>query len=304
MILSAAQVHSYLARIGSHRLRGWRLFVVMDGLNNGRLFGVRALNGVISMRRVLRFGQKITGEDLPSVPQRYRGIAGPSGHLVGARLRPATGEVWPRLRPAGLRQRFQHQVRTLPFNTTQPPAPTPDAIEILGDMRIYCHDGYVGRLEGIAVDPHAGVVLDLLVHVRSNVTADVESPTEPLARLAAVSGQHILLPATWAITTKPEEPTFPHRGRRLALRVDASAEQIACGVRLRRDGDIAADLWSMYGVSPALAPYTGRMRIEVHDGEVTLEGIVPSPRHRASAEQDAWHVPGVFAMRNRLEVER
>jgi osmotically-inducible protein OsmY len=41
----------------------------------------------------------------------------------------------------------------------------------------------------------------------------------------------------------------------------------------------------------------------VRDGKATLLGAVPSPRHKATAEQDAWHVPGVFAVSNELIVQ-
>ena len=57
----------------------------------------------------------------------------------------------------------------------------------------------------------------------------------------------------------------------------------------------------------------GRYRIQVNsdnetevvvrDGEATLLGTVPSARHKATAEQDAWHVPGVFAVNNDLIVQ-
>jgi len=38
----------------------------------------------------------------------------------------------------------------------------------------------------------------------------------------------------------------------------------------------------------------------VHDGIVRLRGEVPTARHKASIEQDVWHVPGVNGVRNEL----
>ncbi|MDE3231196.1 MAG: BON domain-containing protein, partial [Chloroflexota bacterium] len=35
---------------------------------------------------------------------------------------------------------------------------------------------------------------------------------------------------------------------------------------------------------------------------VTLLGTLPSPRHRASAEQDVWHLAGVLAVRNEITI--
>ncbi|HEV2404264.1 MAG TPA: hypothetical protein VGR88_02360, partial [Ktedonobacterales bacterium] len=61
----------------------------MSGAGNSWQFGDQnAGGGGLPLRRVLRFGQKIRGDDVPTAPQRYRGVDGPSGKLVGARLRP------------------------------------------------------------------------------------------------------------------------------------------------------------------------------------------------------------------------
>ena len=56
-------------------------------------------------------------------------------------------------------------------------------------------------------------------------------------------------------------------------------------------------------VNPALVPYTGRLRVDVRDGDVALRGTLPSVRHRAAAEQDVWHVLGVFSVRNDIVVQ-
>ena len=82
------------------------------------------------------------------------------------------------------------------------------------------------------------------------------------------------------------------------LRLDATVEQVASAGLLRTDGQLTAAVWQILSENPALAPSLGRLRVQVRDGEVTLLGALPSPRHRASAEQDIWHLPGVIAVRN------
>src|SRR5579862_8505029 len=126
---------------------------------------------VRSVRRVLRLGAKLGNEDIPSVASRYRGVGGPAGKLVGVRLLPATGEAWLRLERhrLGSRVPWNHEIWTLALNPTQAPTPTPDAIELVRDMRVSCHDGYVGRLKGITIDSDAGLVMELMVQVRNDV---------------------------------------------------------------------------------------------------------------------------------------
>lgn len=254
------------------------------------------------MRRVLRFGQKITGDDVPTVPARYRGLEGPAGRLVSAKLRPATGEAWLRIRPNDMRRPWSRVTRMIPLNETQSPTPTLDALELRDGTRVVCHDGYIGRLEGIATLASTGLASDLLVHIRGDILAVVQLPTSPMMNLLNVAGQRLLLPPSWAVSVKEEESSMPFGGSTYVLHIDASAEQIAVCQQLRPDGDVAGDIWKIFEANPALAPYLGDMRIHVRDGDVTLLGAVPSPRHRASAEQDAWHVPGVFSLRNELVV--
>ncbi len=247
-------------------------------------------------RNVLRFDSKIKGEDVPSVPERYRGLDGPSGKLAGIRLLPATGDVWLRLVRLGRRPPFERIARTIPLNARQSPAPSPEAVELRGGMRAYCDVGYIGHLEGITVDSGSGVALELLLHVRSDVLADVESPSSPLAKLLPVAGQRLLISPAWAGSVKPQPRALPFRGDALVLHLDASPDQIASGAVLRRDEEVAGDIWDILDANPALAPHTSRLRLDVHDGTVRLYGTLPTPRHRASAEQDIWHVPGVFAL--------
>lgn len=270
---------------------------------NGRAFGEQNMNGQRSMRRVLRFGQKLVGDDVPTVPARYKGIDSPLGKLVGARVRAANGEVWLRLRPSELRRRMNRGLLTIPLNGTQSPAPTPDALELRSGMRVYCHDGYIGRIEGLAIDPGAGVAVELIVRIRGNVMASVRSATSPMASLIDHSGQQMLLPPSWVHSTTVEPSDIPFRGPSVALHLDASAEQVASGTRLRTDEEVASDVWTILAANPAVGPYVGDLHVAVQDGNVTLQGQLPSPRHRASAEQDIWHVPGVFALHNDVHIQ-
>lgn len=276
-----------------------------SGPGNQRLFSGRNLGGDVPARRVLHFGDRVLGADVPSVPERYRGMEGPSGRLDAVRLHPSTGEVWLRLRPSDMRHPLRRLIRMYPLNATQPPtpAPTPEILDLRGGMRVCCHDGYLGRLEGIAIDPRAGLAIELLVRIRGDARAAITSLTDPLAYLLPVSGQRLLLAASWAHSTKPDIGRQWLRGGGAVLQLDATAEQSASATALRADGDIAGDVIRLLDANPALAPYTARIRVTVRDGEVTLLGSVPTRRHRASAEQDAWHVSGVFAVRNELTAD-
>lgn len=275
--------------------------MAMSGVGSSWQFADSGANGGGPVRRVLRFGQKLKSGDAPSVPERYRGVEGPGGKLVGARIRPSTGETWLRLRSSELTKPWSRNLRTIPLNSTQSPTPTLDVLELRGGMRVYCHDGYVGKLEGIATDARTGLVTDLLVHIRGDVRAAIESATSPLANLLDVAGRRLLLPPAWATSTKHEESDVPFGGG-LLLQLDATPEQIQFAVRLRPDGEVAADIARILDENPAVSPYAGQIQIEVDDGDVTLRGSLPSARHRASAEQDVWHVPGVFALHNQIVV--
>ncbi len=274
---------------------GWRRAVATSG------FG-----GIASARRVLRFGHKLRGDDVPTVPTRFRGIYGPTGRLVGVRLRPATGDLWLRMerRPPGSRLPWKHELWTVALNGEQPPAPTPDTIELRRGMRVASEEGYIGRVEGIAIDTRAGVATELLVHIRSDVLAAVDLPTSPLAPLIGVAGRRLLLSPAWAVAVKAEESTLPFSGTDATLHLNATAEQIASGAELRSDEDVAGAIWAVIAANPALAPYAPDMQVSVHDGDVTVRGTVPTPRHRASLGQDIWHVPGVIALHDELRVTR
>lgn len=259
------------------------------------------VGGEGAIRQIFRFGQKIRGENAPSVPTRYRGgPGGPSGRVVAALLRPSSGDIWLRIRPSDAP--WQRQTRIIPLNADQPPTPTPDSVELRGGVRVYCHDGYVGRLEGFVLDTHAGLAQQIIVRIRSNPLAAVESSVDPLASLLAVSGQQVMLPPSWVVSATQENSGFPFGSGSARLKLDASAEQVAQGLLLRTDGELAAAIWNILDDNPAIAPYTGQLRVVVHDGDVVLRGRLPSPRHRASAEQDVWHVPGVLAVHNDIAV--
>lgn len=272
-----------------------------SGPGKGWLFSERNSNGGAPALLIARFGQRLRADDMPSVPERYRGLDGPLGRLTSVRARPGTGETWLRLRPSDVLRPWRRLVRVIPLNATQAPTPppTPDVLDLRAGMRVYSHEGYIGRLEGVCLDVQAGLATELLVKIRGDVLSSVEIGTDPLAYLINVAGQRLLLPLAWATSTKQESSGRPFRGGSL-LQLDASPEQIASGSRVRSDGDIAGDIWRMFEVNPAINPYTARLRVEVHDGVVTLLGVLPSPRHRASAEQDVWHVSGVLTVRNEI----
>ena len=262
------------------------------------MFSERALGGEGPTRRVLRLGARVTLGDLPSLPPRLRGaMGGPSGTLSGARLRARTGEVWCRLSVRG-RLPWSRRARMLALNATQPPAPTPDAVELRRNMYVDCEGGRVGRLEGLVIDGHTGLATDLLVHVRGDVDADLTGPTDPRAPLVRVQGQRVLVPPAWASKVDLVPAGLPFLPGQLRLMLNATAAQVAHGFVLRDDAALTADVWSMLAANPALAPSLAHLRVVVHDGTVILLGSLPSVRHRLSAEQDIWHVPGVLGIQD------
>ena len=46
----------------------------------------------------------------------------------------------------------------------------------------------------------------------------------------------------------------------------------------------------------------GDLQVQVHHSEVVLGGVLPSKEQKRMAEYDAWYVPGVHAVNNRIEV--
>jgi hypothetical protein len=263
------------------------------------LFSERNLHGNQPARRIIRFGQRISGQLLPTAPQRARGVDDSAmGRLKGARLRARGREAWLRLSAGDL----SRDIRTIPINMTQAPAPTPDALELRGGMRVRGHEGYLGRLEGLVIETREGVISDLIVRVRSDALADVEISTDPMFKLVNAQGQQVLLSPTWAVSVTQAASMLPFIAPELTLQLDATVEQVASAALLRSDGQLTASVWQMLSDNPAIAPYLARLRVQVRDGEVTLLGALPTPRHRASAEQDIWHLPGVIAVRNEVVI--
>jgi hypothetical protein len=278
-----------------------RQLVALRVVEEESLNSVRLLGGERTARRVFRFGQRISGDLVPTIPARFRGGPGsPSGWLVAIRLRPATGDAWIRLRAGrALRRRT---IRTLPLNDGQNPAPTPDSIELRGGFQVQCQDGYVGRLVGVTYDARAGVILDLLVRVRESIAAGISSSRDPLASLQQDAGREVLVSPAWAVSTWRAAPSVPLFPATTALLLNASAEQVASSTKVRTDGALVADLWDLWNRNPALSAYLSQLEAEAHDGAVTLHGTVPTPRQRATAEQDAWHVEGILSVRNVIRV--
>lgn len=261
------------------------------------MFSERSLHGDQPARRIIRFGQRVTGRQLPTAPQRARGVDDSAlGRLKGVRLRARGREAWLRLSSGEL----SREVRTIPINTSQAPAPTPDALELRGGMRVRCHEGYIGRLEGLVIEAREGLVSDLIVRVRSDALADVQLSSDPMFKLVNAQGQEALISPAWAVSVTQSSSVLPFVAPDLTLRLDATVEQIASAATLRSDGQLTASVWQILSENPAIAPYLGQMRVQVGDGEVTLLGVLPSRRHRASAEQDVWHLPGVIAVRNEI----
>jgi hypothetical protein len=260
------------------------------------------MGGEGTARRIFRFGGHITGERVPTVPARYRsGPGSPAGTLVAVRLRPTTGDGWIRLRVGQLP--WRRLVRTIPLRDGQPPAPTPDSIDLRGGAIVRCHDGEVGRLRGITYDARSGAVLDLLVRVRSDIVSEVSSTRDAMAALLDLAGREVLVSPAWAVSTTREPASLPFQRATTVLLLNASAEQIGSATLVRADTQVAHDVMEAWNENPALASYTARLRVEAHDGDVTLGGTLPSPRQRATAEQDAWHVLGVLGVRNLIQVE-
>jgi hypothetical protein len=260
------------------------------------------------MRRVLRFGQPVRGDTLTCIPQRLRtGPGSPSGRLVGVALLPVTQQAWLALSRRG-RWPWQSVVRTIPLSNAHAPEPPEDALLLRDRMRIECHDGYVGRLDGLTVDAVSGRVQDLLVRVRGDVLAEVQLATSPFAKLLPLAGRVVLVPPAWiAPAAKDKEQDKERHARALTaeepvLHLDATPEQIGSGMVIRSDGDVTADIWRLLEENPSIAPYLERITVVVRDGDVTLLGVVPSPRHKATVEQDVWHVPGVFSLTNSLRI--
>jgi hypothetical protein len=251
------------------------------------------------LRRVLRFGQRMTRDDLPfALQSEGSGVDGGIGTLVDALLTKDAGNVWLRLGAGGLFRAERRQ--TIHVSGDGPAEPPLDVVSLHGDLRVRCHEGYVGKLEGLALDLRTGEAQGLLLRVRSDVLAAITKASDPYYQLLPLAGQRVLLSPAWMRSvsrTKAALPFLPHEE---TLHLDASVEQVASATVVRDDADLEADITRILEENPALAPLLARISIQVRDGVVRLRGEAPTPRHIASIEQDVWHVPGVNGVRNEL----
>jgi hypothetical protein len=149
------------------------------------------------------------------------------------------------------------------------------------------------------LDAHTGLAMELVVRVRADVASDIARPTDPMGSLLPVRGQRVLVPPVWAAKAgRPKAGIFSPRHGRLLL--TATPAQIGHSPVLRDDAALTADVWAILTANPALQPVLGGVRVAVRDGTVMLRGHMPSIRLRLAAEQDIWHVPGVFAIQDEL----
>jgi hypothetical protein len=250
------------------------------------------------LRRVLRFGQRMTRDDLPFALQTGEGVGGAIGTLVGARLTKDASDVWLRLGAGALfrgeKYRFIHAHGA---GRDEPPL---DGFSLHGDLRVRCHEGYIGKLEGLALDTRTGEALGLPVRVRSDVLAAITRSPDPYEELLPLAGQRILISPAWMRSISRTRAALPFLPDEETLHLDASVEQVASATVVRDDPDLAADITRIVEDNAALAPLLARISIQVRDGVVLLRGEVPTARHKASIEQDIWHVPGVNGVRNEL----
>lgn len=247
-------------------------------------------------RRLLRFGSRLGDGDTRLSPATTDSPIGYSGKLTAAWLRPSTGEVWLELTTRALPWRSVARVIAPTGGDATPPG---DAITLRASQRVVCHEGYVGRVVGVMIETGSGVVNELAVRIRSDLQTDVRHPTDPFGMLARLAGQDALIAAAWIVTAHDKHAPAGADGD---AHLSATVEQIASAAVLRPDGAISADISQTLERNPAIAPFLGRIEIVAHDGAVVLRGAVPSARHRASAEQDAWHVPGVVSLLNELRI--
>lgn len=236
---------------------------------------------------------------MTTIPAHYRsGPNSPSGVLAAVRVRPGTGEGWVRLRSRPLP--WQNVLLTVPLNSVQGAVPPPESIELRGGMRVRCHEGDIGRLTGIAINLGEGLISDLIVHLRGDIAPSLGSTPSPMAPLRQAGGQEVLLSPSWVVSLTQETNFFG--GDEPVLLLNASPEQVASGQVIRSDGQLLSDIWDRWGENPSLFTFSEQLGVAARNGSVTLTGHLPTRRHRATAEQDVWHVPGVLAVDNRITV--
>jgi len=248
---------------------------------------------------VLRFGQRMTRDDLPFALQAGgSGVEGAIGTLIGAQLTKDASDVWLRLGVGGLLRPTKYQ--TIHVYGSGPDEASPDGFMLHDDLRARCHEGYVGKVEGLALDLHNGEALGILLHVRSDVLAAISRAADPFYQLLPLAGQRILVPPAWMRSVSRAKAALPFLPDEETLQLDASVEQVASATVVRADADLEADIIQILEENPAAAPLLARISIHVRHGVVLLQGEAPTPRHIASIEQDVWHIPGVNGVRNEM----
>jgi BON domain-containing protein len=249
--------------------------------------------------RVLRFGQRITRADLPFALQTGgSGVESAVGTLIGVHVTKDASDIWLRLGIGGLLRPTKYQ--TIHVYGSGPEDAPPDGFLLHDDLRVRCHEGYVGKVDGLALDLRTGVALGLLLHVRSDVLSAITRASDPYYHLLPLAGQRILTPMAWMRSIGHAKAALPFLPTEETLDLDASVEQVASATVVRADADLEADVIHILEENLALAPLLARISIQVREGIVRLRGEVPTERHKASIEQDVWHVPGVNGVRNEL----
>src|SRR5262249_32306145 len=137
------------------------------------------------LRHVLRFGQRMTRDDLPFALQAEgSGVDGGIGTLVGALLTKDASDVWLRLGAGGLSRTRRYG--TIHVYGAGPVGPPPDVGSLHGALRVRCHEGYIGKLEGLALELRSGEAQGLLLRVRSDVLAAITKASDPYYQLLAL----------------------------------------------------------------------------------------------------------------------
>jgi hypothetical protein len=248
---------------------------------------------------VLRFGQRMTRADLPFALQAGgSGVEGAIGTLIGAQLTKDASDIWLRLGVGGFLRPTKYQ--TIHVHGNGPDDAPSDGFLLHDDLRARCHEGYVGKVEGLALDLRAGDALGVLLRVRSDALAAITRASDPYYHLLPLAGQRILVPPAWMRSVSRTRAALPFLPDEETLQLDASIEQVASATVVRADADLEVDIIHILEENPAAAPLLARISVHVHDGVVRLRGVAPTPRHIASIEQDVWHVPGVNGVRNEM----
>ena len=267
-----------------------RDIMVEDGVANNGIQPWDNDKDALHRNMILRLGSQIRLSDIASIPETYQDTPDQlNGRLGSIYLNAEASDIWCRINGGISSQVWPPAVkhieaRIFPLHKRQSTTPPPNAIELLPQMAVLCEEGKFGKLTGILIDTRIGKASSLLVHVRSNNDAFLSK-----------SGDTLLVPPNWvaAPNSAASLQLKPHQ-----LLIDASVHQIAHGMVLRDDAEIMQDVWTILGKNPALQPYVAQMHVHVMDGSVSITGPALSPRLRSSLEQEIWHIPGVFNLRN------